>query len=234
MSAVIPPGWPGGRDWREIAAQHQLDSRLLTGQEVADLIPEVNGSWSGGIYTPSDGRGRALRRGARARPRGPSSRGRRRRRAARCARWRPKGGRVAAVHTERGRVGAQAVVLAGGAWSTFFAANLGLDLAAAHGPVDGGPHESGRRVRDAGRLLETALHPPPGRRRLHGRERRPRRALRRAALLPALHEVSRPAAGERPGPSRSASARRAASREAGRGSGAGPRTTPAPSKRRGC
>ena len=37
-------------------------------------------------------------------------------------------GRVAGVVTEAGRVRADRVVLAGGAWSTYFAANAGLDL----------------------------------------------------------------------------------------------------------
>ena len=114
-------------DWREFAAQHQLDSRLLTGKEAADLIPEVNGSWSGGIYTPSDGRAEpfvavpALARAARRLGAAVVESC-----AARTVET--EGGRVSEVQTERGRVRAQAVVLAGGAWSTFFAANLGLGL----------------------------------------------------------------------------------------------------------
>ena len=114
-------------EWREVAARHQLDSRMLTGKEAADLVPEVNGSWAGGIHTPGDGRAEpfvavpALARAAR------------RLGAAiveSCAvrTVETEGGRVAAVHTEHGRVRVQAAVLAGGAWTTFFAANLGLDL----------------------------------------------------------------------------------------------------------
>ncbi len=38
------------------------------------------------------------------------------------------GGRAAAVITERGRIGCDAVILAGGAWSSLFCANLGIRL----------------------------------------------------------------------------------------------------------
>ena len=131
-------------DWRDVASRHQLDSRMLTGREVADLLPDVNGSWAGGIHTPSDGRAEpfvavpALARAARRLGAAVVES---------CAvrTVETEGGRVAAVHTERGRVGAQAVVLAGGAWTTFFADNLGLDLpqltvratAGRTNPVDG-------------------------------------------------------------------------------------------------
>ena len=114
-------------DWREVAARHQLDSRMLTGREAEALLPDVNGSWAGGIYTPSDGRAEpfvavpALARAARRRGAAVVES---------CAvrTVETEAGRVRAVHTERGRVGTQAVVLAGGAWTTFFAANLDLDL----------------------------------------------------------------------------------------------------------
>ena len=114
-------------EWREVAARHQLDSRILTGREAEALLPDVNGSWAGGIYTPSDGRAEpfvavpALARAARRRGAAVVES---------CAvrTVETEAGRVRAVHTEHGRVGTQAVVLAGGAWTTFFAANLDLDL----------------------------------------------------------------------------------------------------------
>ena len=113
--------------WREVAAEHQLDSRMLTRKEVEDLLPDVAGSWAGGIHTASDGRAEpfvaipALARAARRRGAAVIES---------CAvrTVETSAGRVSAVHTERGRVSTQAVVLAGGAWSTFFAANAGLDL----------------------------------------------------------------------------------------------------------
>ena len=113
--------------WRDMAARHQLESRLLTAKEVETLVPDLDGRWAGGIFTPRDGRAEpfvavpALARAARRL--GATV-------VENCAvrTVETEGGRVSAVHTERGRVGAQAVVLAGGAWSAHFASNVGLDL----------------------------------------------------------------------------------------------------------
>ena len=111
-------------NWLSIADQHQLDTRLLSGNEVAAMVP---GQWRGGLLTPSDGRAepwkavpslaKALqRRGALIKER--------------CAvrTLDVEGGRVAGVVTEAGPVRAQSVVCAGGAWSTLFLANLGINL----------------------------------------------------------------------------------------------------------
>ena len=125
--ATDPERMARWEEWIEVAAQHQLDSRIVTPREVEALVPALNGAWAGGIFTPSDGRAEpfvavpALARAAR------------RLGAAiveSCAvrTVETEAGRVRAVHTERGRVGAQAVVLAGGAWTSYFASNLGLDL----------------------------------------------------------------------------------------------------------
>ena len=114
-------------EWREMASRHQLESRLLTASQVEALVPDLAGRWSGGIFTPSDGRAEpfvavpALARAARRLGAAVVEN---------CAVRTVEiaAGRVAAVHTERGRTAVQAVVLAGGAWSTFFASNLGIDL----------------------------------------------------------------------------------------------------------
>ncbi len=113
--------------WCEIAKQHQLDTRMLSAREAAALVPGIEGQWVGGILTPSDGRAEpfvavpALARAAR--------------RAGvtvieNCAvrTLEAQDGRVAAVVTEKGRVRTGAAVLTGGAWSTYFAANAGVDL----------------------------------------------------------------------------------------------------------
>ncbi|TMV67027.1 FAD-binding oxidoreductase, partial [Thioclava sp. BHET1] len=46
--------------WLEIARQHQLDTRLLSRQEVLDMLPGANPDWpgglQGGLWTASDGR----------------------------------------------------------------------------------------------------------------------------------------------------------------------------------
>ena len=42
--------------WHGVAKQHQLDTRLLTADEVAALVPDISGRWLGGMLTASDGR----------------------------------------------------------------------------------------------------------------------------------------------------------------------------------
>ncbi len=113
--------------WHELARQHQLDTRLLSKGEVSALAPSIAGSWIGGMSTPSDGRAEpfvavpALARAARGLGAAIVEN---------CAvrTVEMETGRVAAVVTERGRVSTGAAVLAGGAWSTHFATNAGLDL----------------------------------------------------------------------------------------------------------
>jgi glycine/D-amino acid oxidase-like deaminating enzyme len=113
--------------WHENSRRHQLDTRLLTKAEVEARFPEIRGRWLGGIFTESDGRGEpfvaipALARAAR-------------RLGVRivegCAvrTLDIVDGRVAGVVTEKGRVRCGRAVLAAGAWSTYFAANAGIDL----------------------------------------------------------------------------------------------------------
>lgn len=117
----------GLEEWYETAKQHQLDTRLLTPAEIRAEFPHIEGDWVGGMTTPSDGRAEpfvavpALARAAQ-------------RKGAiiieNCAvRTLDKaGGRVSGVVTEKGRIRANQVVLAGGVWSTHFAGNAGIDL----------------------------------------------------------------------------------------------------------
>jgi len=113
--------------WRDVAEQHQLDTRMLTAEEVRERYPNFNGDWVGGMITPSDGRAEpfvAVPALARAAEReGAVIREDCAVRTLDVAR-----GRVVGVVTEAGAVRAGRVVLAGGAWSTHFAGNAGLDL----------------------------------------------------------------------------------------------------------
>lgn len=114
-------------EWHEIAKQHQLDTRMLSANEVRGRYPNVSGDWVGGMLTASDGRAEpfvaipALARAARAA--GASV-------IENCAvrTLDLQGGTVAGVVTEKGRVRCRQAVLAGGAWSTHFAHNMGVDL----------------------------------------------------------------------------------------------------------
>ena len=113
--------------WHDLAKQHQLDTRMLSAREAAALVPGIEGHWIGGILTPSDGRAEpfvavpALARAVRRE--GVSV-------IEDCAvrTLETQDGRVSAVVTEKGRVRTSAAVLTGGAWSTYFAANAGVDL----------------------------------------------------------------------------------------------------------
>ncbi|HSF97018.1 MAG TPA: FAD-binding oxidoreductase [Thermohalobaculum sp.] len=114
-------------DWYDLAVQHQLGTRMLTPAEIAARFPNLRGAFKAGMETPTDGRAEpseavpALTRAAQ-------------RLGAvvieNCAVRTVDiaGGRVAGVVTEKGRLRAARVLLAGGAWSTCFAGNLGIDL----------------------------------------------------------------------------------------------------------
>jgi FAD dependent oxidoreductase len=42
--------------WLEEARPYQLDTRMLSRDEAAAVLPGLSGDWQGGLYTPSDGR----------------------------------------------------------------------------------------------------------------------------------------------------------------------------------
>jgi glycine/D-amino acid oxidase-like deaminating enzyme len=113
--------------WLEHAREYQLDTRLIDGAEVSQLLPGSAKRWAGALYTPSDGKAEpqmaapAIAEGARRRGAtiltGCAVRG-----------IETAAGRVAGVVTEKGRIACQSIVLAGGAWSRLFCGNLGIDL----------------------------------------------------------------------------------------------------------
>jgi glycine/D-amino acid oxidase-like deaminating enzyme len=113
--------------WLEHARLHQLDSRMIDSDEVAELLPGAARRFRSALYTASDGRAEpqkaapAIAEAARAH--GASI-------LTQCAvrGIETEGGRVAGVVTEKGRIACNAVVLAGGAWSRLFCGNLGLRL----------------------------------------------------------------------------------------------------------
>lgn len=113
--------------WLEQARQHQIASRIVTGQELRDLVPGFARPMAGILYTPDDGRAepaRATPAIAKAVIAGGGSvlTGCAVRAIERTA------GRVSGVVTEKGPIATSAVVLAGGAWSRLFCGNLGVAL----------------------------------------------------------------------------------------------------------
>jgi glycine/D-amino acid oxidase-like deaminating enzyme len=113
--------------WLDHARQYQLDTRVITRAEAAELMPGLTGGWAGALYTASDGKAEPQRAA-------PAIAEAARRQGAaimtQCAvrGIETAGGRVAAVVTERGRIACSNVVLAGGAWSRLFSGNLGIEL----------------------------------------------------------------------------------------------------------
>ncbi|HVW51972.1 MAG TPA: FAD-binding oxidoreductase [Trinickia sp.] len=154
----------GHESWMKSTDHLRLDSRLLTNSEIAALVPGGQGSWAGGIYTPSDGRAEptlassviatgVLRKGGTI--------------VENCAvrTLTFSAGRVSGVVTEKGEISCDQVLLAGGLWSRRFLGNVGVSLptlplicyvmrtAPMEGPAEiavGGPDFSFRKRLDGG------------------------------------------------------------------------------------
>jgi glycine/D-amino acid oxidase-like deaminating enzyme len=113
--------------WAEMARPYDIGTRLVRGAELSALMRGASRSYSCGLHVPTDGCAEP-QRAAPAIARAAQRKG-----AvilAHCAARgiERSGGRTAAVITERGRIACEAVVLAGGAWSTLFCASLGIRL----------------------------------------------------------------------------------------------------------
>jgi glycine/D-amino acid oxidase-like deaminating enzyme len=114
-------------DWAQMAKPYDIGALIVRGAELAALMPGASRAYPCGLYVPTD----ACAEPQRAVP--AMARAAQRKGAiilAHCAvrGIERAGGRAAAVITERGRIGCNAVILAGGAWSSLFCANLGIRL----------------------------------------------------------------------------------------------------------
>ncbi len=113
--------------WADMAAPYATGARMVRGAELAGLMPGASRAFACGLYVPTDGCAEP-QRAAPAIARAAQRKG-----AiilAHCAARgiERAGGRAAAVITERGRIACDAVILAGGAWSSLFCASLGIRL----------------------------------------------------------------------------------------------------------
>jgi glycine/D-amino acid oxidase-like deaminating enzyme len=113
--------------WLPHAHAHGVDSRLLSREEVRALIPDAADAWLGAIHTPSDLRAEPWR-AVPALARLARREGVLLREACAVRGLDIAAGRVAGVITERGRVQAPAVVLAGGAWSSLLLRRHGIRI----------------------------------------------------------------------------------------------------------
>ena len=113
--------------WLTEARQYQVDARVLRGAAIDAVVPGASKLFVGALHTPTDGRAEpsqaapAIAEAARAA--GATI-------LTECAvrGIETQAGRVSGVVTEKGRIAADAVVLAGGAWSRLFCGNAGIDL----------------------------------------------------------------------------------------------------------
>ena len=155
--------------WLERAAPYQVRARVLDRAGFARAFPGTALRGVGALHTEDDGRAEPqLATGAVVR----AARARGVHLATRCAvrGLETSGGTVSGAVTERGTIGCDAVVLAGGAWSSLFAGSLGLDLpqlkllstALRTAPLEGGPSAalwtdrySVRRREDGGYTVAT-------------------------------------------------------------------------------
>lgn len=117
----------GFEAWLPHAKAHQLDSRMLSIDEVDRLLRQDFRRFRGGMTTPSDARAEpakavpALARAAR--DHGAVI-------LEQCAvrTLERSGGRISAAMTEKGPIACKTVVLAGGAWSAMMLGHLGVDF----------------------------------------------------------------------------------------------------------
>lgn len=113
--------------WVKMAQEFQVHSRILSPAEARVMTPGNEQDWIGGVHSPNDGHAEpamaapALAEAARrlgvtihqdCAARGLDT----------------MGGRVSGVITERGRIGAGAVLCAGGAWASMFCRRHGVHL----------------------------------------------------------------------------------------------------------
>ena len=162
--------------WSKSVQSLSLGSQLLSAKQIDRNVPNGQGHWAGGIYTPSDGRAEpsiavsamakaAIAKGAIL--------------VQNCAvrTLSTSGGKVSGVATEKGEIRCDQVLLAGGVWSRRFLGNHGVSLPTLplvcsvlrtkpmEGPTDisvGGPDFSFRKHQDGGFIItqRAALNAP--------------------------------------------------------------------------
>ena len=155
------------KSWLKSVESLSLDSRMVSPQEIDELVPGGKGSWLGGVYTPSDGNAEpsiaapaianaAIKKGAVI--------------VQQCAvrSLSTEEGEIRGVVTEKGNIRCEQVLLAGGAWSRRFLGNLGISFPTLplicsvlrtkpmEGPTSiavGGPDFSFRKHQDGGYII---------------------------------------------------------------------------------
>jgi glycine/D-amino acid oxidase-like deaminating enzyme len=114
-------------EWQAMAAPYDVGARSVSGAGLEALMPGASRQYACGMYLPTDGCAEP-QRAAPAIARAAQRKGAIILNHCAVRGIERAGGRVAAIITERGRLGCDAVILAGGAWSSLFCASLGIRL----------------------------------------------------------------------------------------------------------
>lgn len=116
------------RAWmKETNAAEVFGTRIVSGDEVRELLPTLRGEWIGGMYTPDDGHAqpdKATRAIAAAAERAGATI----ETGATVLALKREGDRVTGVRTDRGDRASDSVILASGAWSSRLLRAIGVDL----------------------------------------------------------------------------------------------------------
>ena len=113
--------------WLPTAAEYGLDTRIISGDEVAKLVHGAAATWSGGLYTASDGYAEP-HKAAPAIARSAARNGATILTACAVRGLETENGRVSAVVTEHGTIKAPVLLCAAGAWSSMFCRSLEISL----------------------------------------------------------------------------------------------------------
>ncbi len=114
-------------EWLDVAREHNLDTRLLTAREIAEVLPGIEGTWLGGLYTPSDGHADPAKT-TDAMLRAAERFGANIQTGCAVQRILTQDNNVRGVSTTRGDIRARYVVCAAGGWSSRLVRSLGISL----------------------------------------------------------------------------------------------------------
>jgi len=113
--------------WMAHARDYQLDTRMLSAAQAADMIPGIAGSWVGALHTPSDGQADPVKT-TRALAAAAQRLGAEVVTGATVEEILTGGGAVMGVLTEHGEIRARKVLVAAGAWTSRFLRGLRIEL----------------------------------------------------------------------------------------------------------
>lgn len=113
--------------WLATAKEYELDTRMISGQDLNQQVEGASARWLGGMYTASDGRAEP-HKAAPAIARTAARMGADVLTSCAVRGIETEGGRVSAVVTEHGRIKTRVVLCAAGAWTSMFCRSLDISV----------------------------------------------------------------------------------------------------------